>query len=293
MTKILFRDLFQIPHRVEVRINVTNACNLHCDFCDHDAHLPFAGDGAKIYRRTPLVATPESIEQFCRVMAGVGEDERHVLQGGEITVLPVRLIVRYIDTLHAAGRCVGMRTNGYNLTGIPAASLNKLAFIYLNSHGANNQEAIDACHEHLKQHYRGQVILEENYHHRDLTAYLHHHRGTVEQGLACSHLLATLTFQPPVVHPCCNSWALMNALNTTEMEERLIESGWTADNPNLRNTLADWRRTLPPQFLKSFCADSCYLTAPDDAYSPLYQIGPHPADKILKRAKGSPGDHLV
>lgn len=293
MPKISFQDLFQIPHRVEVRINVTNACNLHCDYCDHDAHLPFDSEGAKVYRKTPLVATAEEIEQFCRVLAGVGEDERHVLQGGEITVLPVKQMVRFIDTLHAAGRCVGMRTNGYNLRGIPVDSLNKLAFIYLNAHGANNQEAMEACREHLQHHYRGHVILEENYHHRDLGAYLHHNQGTVEQGLDCSHLLATLTFQPPIVHPCCNSWALMNALNTTTMAELLIESGWTADNPNLKEALADWRRTLPRPFLQSFCADSCYLTAPDRESSPLYEIRPHPGDKVLKRVKRDQDDHLV
>lgn len=290
MTKISFRDLFQIDHRVEVRINVTNACNLHCDYCDHDAHLPFNRKAIKVHRRTPLIAGPEALDRFCHVLAGVGEHERHVLQGGEITVLPVRSIVGFIDTLHAAGRCVGMRTNGYNLTGIPVDRLNKLSFIYLNAHG-NNQEAMEHCREFLRKHYDGEVIHEEHFHHRDPSAYLHHRQGTVERGLDCNHLLSTLTFIPPIVHPCCNSWALMNALNTTTMAEHLIEAGWTSENLDLRATLASWRKTLPRPFLETFCADSCYLTAASDA-SPLYQIKPHRLDKVLK-VRRSDDDHLL
>lgn len=275
-----FQELFQIQQRVEVRINVTNACNLHCDFCDHAAHLPFSSAGTKLHRRKPIVAAPEALERFCQALAGIGEDERHVLQGGEITVLPVPLIVRFIDTLHAAGRHVGMRTNGYNLTGIPMSSLNKLRFIYLDAHG-NNREAVAHCQAFLRDHYAGSVVLEEHFQHRDPSQYLHHNQGSVAQGLNCSHLLATLTFLPPTVHPCCNSWALMNALNTTTMSEALHEAGWTSDNPDLKDTLARWRTTLPRRFLEEFCASSCYLTATDTP-DRLYEIRPHARDKVLK-----------
>jgi hypothetical protein len=288
MDGISFQDFFDIGHRVEVRINVTNACNLHCDHCDHDAHLPFDKHGAKVFRAAPLLATPEGVEQFCRALAGVGEDDRHVLQGGEITVLPVKQIARYIDILASYGRRVGMRTNGYNLMGIPLDSLRKLDFIYLNAHG-NNQSAIQACGEFLASHYGGQVIDEENLLHRDLSAYLHHGQGTVEQAINCSHLMSTLTFLSPVVHPCCNSWALMNALNSEDMRDQLIGAGWTVDNADLRGTLANWRQTLPKPFLKLFCADSCYLSASREM-SPQYRIQIHHGDRVLRRARG---DHLA
>jgi hypothetical protein len=264
-----------------VRINVTNICNLHCDFCDHDAHLPFDKHGSKIFRQTPLVATHQALEQFCKALSGVGEKERHVLQGGEITTLPVKLIVHLIEILHSFGRRVGMRTNGYNLTGIPLDSLNKLEFIYLNAHG-NNQEAIEHCRNFLAKNYNGQIINEEHFYHRDPSAFLNHGQGTVEQALRCNHLLSTLTYLPPIIHPCCNSWALMNALNDAQMGELLIKAGWTSDNPDLKDTLANWRQTLPKPFLETFCANSCYLTAPDMT-SPLQRIQPHHLDKVLKR----------
>lgn len=281
MSNTSFQSLFKINHRVEVRINVTNICNLHCDFCDHDAHLPFDKHSSKVFRQTPLVATPQALEQFCKVLSGVGEKERHVLQGGEITTLPVKLIVHLIEILHSFGRCVGMRTNGYNLTGIPLDSLNKLEFIYLNAHG-NNQEAIEHCRNFLAKNYDGQIINEEHFDHRDLSAFLNHGQGTVEQALGCNHLLSTLTYLPPIIHPCCNSWALMNALNDLQMGELLIKAGWTSDNPDLKDTLANWHQTLPKPFLETFCANSCYLTAPDIT-SPLQRIQPHHLDKVLKR----------
>ncbi|MDD2660207.1 MAG: hypothetical protein PHY54_11115 [Methylococcales bacterium] len=281
MSNTSFQNLFKIKHGVEVRINVTNACNLHCDFCDHDAHLPFDRYSSKILRQTPMVASSEALEKFCKALSGVGEDECHVLQGGEITVLPVKLIERLIETLYSFGRRIGMRTNGYNITSIPLDSLNRLEFIYLNAHG-NNQEAIKHCLNFLVKNYNGQIINEENFYHRNLSVYVNHGQGTIEQGLNCNHMLSTLTYLPPIIHPCCNSWALMNTLNNTQMGEQLIKAGWTSDNLDLKNTLANWRETLPKPFLETFCANSCYLTAPDKMV-PLQQIQSHHLDKVLKK----------
>lgn len=280
METISYQNFFGINHRVEVRINVTNSCNLHCDYCDHDAHLPFEKNGSKIFRSSPYIASPDDVEKFCQQMIGVGENDSHVLQGGEITVLPVNLIVRFIDILASYGRRVGIRTNGYNLSAIPIKKLQKLDFIYLNEHG-NNTEAIKYCLDFLNENYSGRVINEENLYHRDLSAYLNHNEGTVEQGLACSHLMATLTLISPVVHPCCNSWALMNALNSQKIKELLIKAGWTSDNPELKNTLGNWRHTLPQPFLESFCASSCYLTASRDL-SPLHKIKADAKDRVIK-----------
>jgi hypothetical protein len=276
-----FQQLFGINHKVEVRINLTNICNLHCDFCDHDAHLPIQSSGSKIYRKKPIVSTIDEIEKLLRSLKGVGENERHVLQGGEITVLPVNLVSQVIDIMHSYGRNVGIRTNGYNIKGIPLSSLNKLEFIYLNDHD-NNREAIEFSKNYLSKHYNGIIIDEKNHYHRDLSKYLHHKEGTIEEGLSCSHLLSTLTFFPPLVHPCCNSWALMNALNNESIADCLISAGWTTSNPDLLYTLENWRTTLPKRFLKVFCAESCYLTA-KTTESPLQKISSHMSDKVLKK----------
>jgi hypothetical protein len=173
-----------------------------------------------------------------------------------------------------------MRTNGYNLTAIPLKQLQKLDFIYLNEHG-NNTEAIIKCQDFLKNNYFGMVVNENNLYHRDLSAYINHNEGTVDQGLNCSHLMATLTLISPVIHPCCNSWALMNALNSLQMKELLIKAGWSSENSDLKNTLANWRQTLPQPFLESFCASSCYLTASGDL-SPLHRIQAYAKDRVIK-----------
>lgn len=283
MEKTSFKDLFGIKHKVEVRINLTNICNLHCDFCDHDAHLPFSKNDTKVYRRKPLVSSLDELKQLCESLKGIGESDRHVLQGGEITVLPVKLIIEVIEIFHSYGRNIGMRTNGYNLKEIPVDSLNKLSFIYLNNHG-NNEEAIESCQEYLLTNYKGLIINEENYFHRDLNKYLHHNEGTIDEGLNCSHLLSTITFFPPLVHPCCNSWALMNSLNDESIADSLIKAGWSTNNPDLSTTLLNWRNTLPKEFFSFFCAESCYLTAKTIS-SPLQKISKHKSDQVLKSKK--------
>lgn len=280
MQNISFRHLFGLSQNVTLRINATNICNIHCTHCDNDAHLPFSKNHDLIYRRKPLIARSSDIEAFCELLAGVGESDPHLLTGGEITALPISTIVSYIDVLHRYGRNVGMRTNGYNVCGIPKEKLQLLDRIHLNAHGVN-QAAIEASSTYLDKHFRGTLILEETLQHRDLRSIVNHRRGTIEQALTCDHLLSTLTFLPPVVLPCCNTWALMNALNSDWMMTALTKAGWTIYNPDLRQTLQDWRRTLPQEFLQMFCADSCYKTTSEDF--PLYPIEAHPRDRALKR----------
>lgn len=280
MSSYSFRQFFDVPQEVSVRINATNICNIHCTHCDNDAHLPFSKNGDLIFRRKALVADVADIEKFCRVMDGVGQEDPHLLTGGEITALPLPTLIGYIDVLFRHGRKVGMRTNGYNLRGIPPDKLNLLDRIYLNSHGVN-EEAISASQVYLNEHYRGRVIPEATLQHRDLKSVVRHGEGTVEQALACDLLLTTLTLLPPVVLPCCNTWALMNSLNTDALMGALVEAGWTVNNPALKDTLRNWRQTLPREFLEYFCADSCYKTRSTPI--PLYPIEPHPRDRVLKR----------
>lgn len=213
-------------------------------------------------------------------MDGIGQDDPHLLTGGEITALPVATLVDYIDVLHYHGRKVGMRTNGYNICGIPSDKLNLLDRIHLNSHGVN-EEAIEISRAYLGKHYRGRVIPEETLQHRNLRSIVHHGEGTIEQALSCNHLLTTLTFLPPVVLPCCNTWALMNSLNSDTIMAALVDAGWTVRNSALKETLRNWRQTLPREFLQSFCADSCYMTRATPI--PLYPIEAHPRDRVLKR----------
>jgi len=277
---MLFQDLFKIPQTVEVRINVTNMCNLHCDYCDNGCSIPFSKDNDKIFRRKPYIVQPEEITKFCHTLKGFGEQNLHILQGGEITVLPLDNIVQYIEIFCSFGRKVGLRTNGYNVCRLPIEILNQLECIYLNSHGTN-QKAIDFCYNYLTKHYIGKVIIEKNVYHRNLDSLVNNGKGTIEQGKKCSYLLATLTSIPPVVYPCCNSWALMNALNSSKIRDALVNAGWTVDNPQLMETLMNWRQTLPRVFYKFFCADSCYLNLADREI-PLYRIQPHPKNKIMK-----------
>ncbi|WP_187985023.1 radical SAM protein [Vibrio metschnikovii] len=280
MNGLSFKDFFNINQNVTIRINATNICNLHCTHCDNDAHLPFSKNGELLHRRSQLISKVSDINAFCELMTGIGEADPHILTGGEITTLPVATIETYIDMLHSFGRKIGMRTNGYNICGISPKKLQMLDRIYLNDHGIN-REAIDSSREYLDKHFHGNLILEESLKHRDLRSIVKHGQGTIEQALSCNHLLATLTLLPPVVLPCCNTWALMNSLNSDLMMTALINAGWTIHNPNLKETLRNWRTTLPKEFLQTYCADSCYMTRSDTF--PTYDIQKHPKDRVLKR----------
>ncbi len=279
MKSVAFQYMFQVPHDVVARVNVTNVCNLHCDYCDNGCHIPFSNANPRIFRRSPFIVEPNKVEALCRALVGIGESNMHIIQGGEITTLPREIVARYIDILTSFGRQVALRTNGYNLTGIPVEILNRLKQIHLNCHHIN-RSAIAHCRAHLAQHYHGEVVLETTHFHRNLDSVVRHGLGTSQQGIQCSHLLATLTFVPPAIYPCCNTWALMNALNSSRIHDALVNAGWTVDNPHLRETLRHWRTTLPSEFFEVFCADSCYLQFPPERMS-MYPIQPHTDDQVM------------
>jgi hypothetical protein len=279
MTELLYQDFFGISDDVKIRINVTNICNIHCDHCDNNCHIPFSKKNELIFRKSPIVSNSESLEKFCSLVSGLGESNLHLLQGGEVTSLPIRLISSYIDVFAKYKRRIGMRTNGYNVSGFSEEDLNKFDCIYLNSHGIN-ESAILYAYEYLEKNFQGRVIMEETLYHRDLTSIINHGTGSIEQGLKCTHIMSTLTFMPPVILPCCNTWAIANATNSSYMLDLLIDHGWSIHNDNLKETLQNWRDSLPRQFFKDFCANSCYLTNSNEMK--LYEIKSHHKDKVLK-----------
>ncbi|MCQ8129472.1 hypothetical protein [Methylomonas rivi] len=278
--KQTYQDFFGTQNEVVVRINATNKCNLHCDHCDVGCHLPISKSSPNIFRQAPFVAESHDIEKFCEAFVGVGEENLHLLQGGEITILPMKRITRYVEVLSAYGRKVGMRTNGYNVVGIPDNTLSKLSCIYLTTHGVN-QQAIDTACEYLARNYHGKVVVDRVIDHRNMETLIKHGQGSVEQGLKCNHLLATMTYIPPVIYPCCNSWSIMHNLNDAHVHNLLIAAGWSVNNPNVKETVANWKQTLPREFFENLCADSCYLTNPLKVI-PMHRIQPHPNDKIIK-----------
>lgn len=280
---ITFEKLFGITEEVKVRIVTTNVCNLNCNHCDVGCDLPIKISSEHVLRTKNFTAKTSEIELFCEAFKGYGEGNIHTLQGGEVTLLPPKQLAEMFELLTRSGRRIGMKTTGYNITEIPLSSLNQLEYIVLAEHGIN-KEVIDMCLEYLKVNYKGEVILESIHEHRNTKSIIRHGNGTAEQGLACNHFLSTLTYKHPVIYPCCNTWAIMHNLNDITLKEKFIDAGWTVDNPNLIETLRNWKETLPQQFLETICADSCYMTANKKDY-PVYEIESHSNDKLLKESK--------
>jgi hypothetical protein len=279
-TKQNYQDFLKIKNEVVVRINATNKCNLHCDHCDVGCDLPISKDSSNIFRQTSSVATYDDIEKFCIAFSGIGEENIHILQGGEITVLPTNKISNYIDIFSKYGRKVGMKTNCFNVVEMTEDTLEKLACIHLTNHGIN-QKAVDVAFEYLEKNYSGEIVVTSVIDHRDMKTLIKHGKGSVDQGVNCNHLLATMTYIPPVIYPCCNSWAIMHNLNDAYVHNLLIDAGWSINNPDLKETIANWRQTLPQIFFEKLCAESCYLTNPLPDV-PMYRIQSHFNDKVLK-----------
>lgn len=274
-----FEEFFGISEKVTFRIIVTNACNLHCTFCDVGCDQPIKKSSSHIFRQTAFNMDEKSAEDFCQSFIGIGETNLHVIQGGEATMLPIKRLSKIIDIFSDYGRKIGLKTTGYNLNQLPVDSLNKLSHITLTDHGTN-EVAINVSKKYLELHYKGKWGIDVVTEHRNTQEIMKHNLGTINQGLSCEQIMSTMTFISPVLYPCCNSWAIMHNLNEDKLRQALILAGWTIDNPNLLQTIRNWRQTLPSMFLKSICAKSCYKTYSNNVES--VKIQPHPKDKIIK-----------
>ena len=274
-----FENFFNITEKVTTRIITTNTCNLHCTFCDVGCDQPIKKSSSHIFRQSPFTLEEDSLEKFCKIFSGIGEENLHVLQGGEVTMLPIKKLVRMIDILSEYNRAVSLKTTGYNLTQIPIQSLNKIQHITVTDHGINS-DAVKASKSFLANNYKGEWEINRVTEHRNTQEVVRHNQGDAKFGLSCDHLMSTLTFITPVIYPCCNSWAIMHNLNEDDLRTSLISAGWTIDNPDLVSTLSNWRESIPKMFLNSICAGSCYKTY--DGNPDSFEILPHPKDKILR-----------
>jgi len=199
----------------------------------------------------------KTVELFCERFKGVAEETAHIrLFGGEFTALPIRKMEEIIETFHSYGRRMWLLTNGFNLLGLDKTHLNMIQNITLDDHGINHNHVMN-CLSHLKGFYSGKADRMVILTHWNLETAMKHPSN---RGLACKPLknfAIDLTFYRSAIYPCCNGPGVEAYNKTMKINEALIDAGWTLHNPDVLNTLNNWKKTLPQTFI-DMCLNHCW-----------------------------------
>lgn len=237
---------------------VNNYCNLHCELCTALCNLPFSKDSKWLDRRSKWEVNLDEVSLFCERFKGVDEHKSLILTGGEVTALPTKKLKDLIDILHRYNRKTVLLTNGFNVLGIGKPHLNKISQITLNDHGINHGH-IMKCKKYLKTFYKGHIRHSFQKDHWDLDAtrklkrnigVMCHHRNTMRSRVE-------IIIRNYVVYPCCALTGIETYNNDMKMSEELRKAGWTLKNPDLLETIRNFKETIP-DYVKDQCLNHCW-----------------------------------
>jgi len=232
---------------------LNNYCNLHCEHCCTICHIPIHPDSEIMDRRDKWDESPDTFELFCERFKGIGEDDQHRLSGGELTAMNLSVVEEIIEILYNYGRKTYVLTNGYELMGMSVSSLNKIHTIVLDDHGINH-ELIESIMKYLKKTYKGKYEAIEVYKHWDWNCARQRTENIMKE--PCNAMMRSPSVYRGVIYPCCMSQHTDLMRGDGAANAILKEAGWTFDNPDIVETLRNWRTTLPPYILDK-CLTDC------------------------------------
>lgn len=235
---------------------VNNYCNLHCEYCVDQSHLPIDSNSEYLDRRNRWEMSLDDVQLFCEQFKGIHPSIKVSVSGGEPTALPVAQLHGIIDILHDHKRRIQIITNGFNVMGIDDLHLGKVSRFKLDDHGINRQHIKD-CVKYLRgnPNFKGKVLVTLTDEHYDLKATRRHPKNIGGHcGRQTLRSKLELTFYKGVVYPCCSLPFIELQDNNTKMREVLREAGWYLGNPNLVSTLRNWKNTLP-EYVMKMCRD--------------------------------------
>jgi hypothetical protein len=171
---------------------------------------------------------PEDLEVFLGNIRTWRPELPVRLEGGELTVIDLEKIERYIQAVKSNGRKLEIITNGYNILRINPFDID---WIVLDEHRQNKKLIKEIKKTYDENGY-------ENYHivstpdHYDLSYMIENNNPDC---LRCPEYFNSVTLWNKVVYPCCispmlDSWA---RLQDRRVRELLIREDWTYDNPDL------------------------------------------------------------
>lgn len=223
-------------------IMTNNTCNLKCRHCTITT-APWE----------PKVTPIDAITNFLKNTEGWQPDKYIQLSGGEVTTLPTKHLETILEAIRQAKRKPSIYTNGHNPT-----LLHLFDHIILDDHGTNHKDiskAVDHLNNRKKEGWKGHFDVRHSLYHYDLREAI---KGNITEGCRCVNWNTKITLWEEAVYPCCVMPAIsaFNGIHD-QLQEKLIENGWTAHNENLPQTIENWRDTLPSETYK-LCQIGCW-----------------------------------
>jgi len=232
------------------QIVLNNSCNLKCFSCSTLCDKPI---GSNVFREKIKFQSIEGIESFLRKLKDYRKNYWVRLVGGEPT-LPNNLDFDYLEKISELCKKYGYKldilTNGFKIM-----EHNPFIFdyIHLDYHGdINGKDIINARNYFRDMKYKN-YFIQPTLKHFSIKDGL----GYPTKGIQCPEFMKDITLCNNTLYPCCVSPFLGGWLNTKELDESLVKSGWNVYSDKLDIIIDNWEYSLPDIFYK-FCNIRCW-----------------------------------
>lgn len=228
---------FVFEERMGIFLN--RYCNLKCYSCAAMGMNPPSDE-----------TTLEEIKAYLKNIEGYKPGATFMLTGGEPTAIDHGKLKTICDLVHDRGYTTALLTNGFKL--IPTKWID---YIMLDKHGINDDD-IAKWELHLKNEKREIYEFREKQWHMDIPYAM---KDNLTEGARCDAWMNSITLWKDVVYPCCNLMcvAWWHGDIDQDLAGSLRDAGWSAYNPDLVDTMINWRETLPGEVYR-ICMTKCW-----------------------------------
>lgn len=230
-----------IPER-RMNLFLNRYCNLSCYSC-----------GAMGMNPPRDETSLEEVQAFLTNIEGYQPGTTFMLTGGEPTAMDHGKLKKICDLIHEHGYKTALLTNGFRL--IPTDWID---YVLLDKHGINDEE-IAKWEAHLKDSDHETYEFREKQWHFDIPYAI---KDNLTEGVRCGNWVNSVTLWKDVVYPCCNIMcvAWWDGDLDQDLAGSLRDAGWSVYNPDLADTIINWRDTLPGEAYR-MCMIKCWRGA--------------------------------
>ena len=198
--------------------------------------------------------TLEEIQAYVKNIDGYFPESVFMLTGGEPTAIDHGKLEKICNFIHDRGHKTAILTNGFRL--IPVEWID---YVVLDRHGINDDDIVK-WKKHLKNANHENYDVFNTLWHMDIAYSL---KDNITMGARCGSWTNTITLWKDVVYPCC-AHMHMAVWDSEKLDQKLAsnlrDSGWNAYNPDLVETIRNWRETLPGEAFR-VCSIKCWKSA--------------------------------